>query len=216
MIKAHHKKIWEWFFVIYSGICLRFIFREIRYTPLHSEDIDQKHPVILISNHFFFWDGFIHLLLNRKIFKRKIHIMMLHEELNKRRFLRYGGTFSIEKGRKAIIESLDYCGDILSKPDNCLLIFPQGEIESIYTHPYKFEKGIEYILKRSKDADVYFNVNLLNFNSKRRPALTMYLRRFSINQPEICIKDIEDAFNLFALEARETESTESVKYLKLL
>lgn len=209
MIKAQHKKFWEWFFVIYSRIYLWFIFQEIRYIPLYKENVNKDRSVVIISNHFFFWDGFIHLLLNRKFFKRKIHIMMLHEELVKRRFLRYGGTFSIDKGGRSIIESLDYCRDILKNPGNSLLIFPQGKIESLYTYPYKFEKGVEYILKRAPNADIYLNLNHINFYSQRRPTLSIYLKPLSSSGHEINIEKIEAEFNRFASEVNGMENTDS-------
>jgi hypothetical protein len=217
MIKANHKKVLEWFFVFYSKISLRFVFREIRYCPLfRNEDIEKGRSVIIVSNHFFFWDGFIHLLLNRKLFKRKIHIMMLHEELVKRKFLRFGGTFSIEKGRRAIFESLDYCCDIMEDPANLLLIFPQGRIESIYTSPFKFEKGIEYILKTIKDTDIYLNVNLINFQSKRRPTLSMYLKKLPAGLQKWSINELEAEFNQFATESKEMEKRDVKELLPLM
>ncbi|MHC1779217.1 MAG: 1-acyl-sn-glycerol-3-phosphate acyltransferase [Bacteroidales bacterium] len=215
MIKAQHKKFWEWFFVTYSKIYLWFIFREIRYIPLYKENVNKDRSVVIISNHFFFWDGFIHLLLNRKFFKRKIHIMMLHEELVKRRFLRYGGTFSIEKGRRSIIESLDYCRDVLNNPANSLLIFPQGKIESLYTNPFIFEKGIEYILKSTDNADIYLNINHINFNSNRRPTLLMYLKPLSVTADghRMKIENIEQEFNRFAAEVKEMENSNSDNFI---
>lgn len=169
--------------------------------------ISPGRSIILISNHFSFWDGFIHLILNREVFKRRVHIMMLYEQLVNRKFLRYGGTFSIDKGRKGVVESLKYSCEILKDCKNMLLIFPQGKIQSLYTYPFKFEKGVEYIISQSKDVDIYFNINLLNFFSDKKPTLTMYYKPYISNNFKI--SDIEQAYNLFSQECMECERAES-------
>ncbi|OFY89229.1 MAG: hypothetical protein A2266_06125 [Bacteroidetes bacterium RIFOXYA12_FULL_40_10] len=215
MIKAHHKKIWEWFFVLYAKFHHCSLFKEIRFRDMSvepgsnlkkGEALSAGKPVILISNHFSFWDGFIHIIMNRALFRRKIHIMMLYEQLIKHKFLRYGGTFSIDKGRKGVVESLKYSCEILKDCNNMLLIFPQGKIQSIYTFPFRFEKGVEYIISNSKDIDIYFNINLLNFFSDKKPTLTMYYKHFISNNFKI--EDIEQAYNLFSQQCMEQERGE--------
>ena len=217
MITAKHKKIWELFFILYAKINLKRIYREIRL--YHVKDrydsacIETDKPIILISNHFSFWDGFIHLLLNRSLFNKRVYIMMLYKQLSIRRFLRYGGCFSVEPGKKSVFETLRYCSSILKNSSNLLLIFPQGEIESLYVDDYSFRSGVERIASEANSADIYFNINLINFFSNKRPTMTIYYKKY--NPQGEGDETLESAYNKFASECRSLESKE-VKGVKIL
>lgn len=202
MITALHKKRWELFFKIYSTFHLNRQFFDVRY-HVQSHDVQEDRSILLISNHFSFWDGFIHMLLSKKLFKKKIFIMMLQEQLQKHNFLRYGGCFSIEKGSREIITSLHYGIDKLTDAKNMLLIFPQGQTESLYTTQFKFQKGVNYIMDSSPNSDVWFNINLINFYSLKKPVLNMYLSKYSGTS-----KDLEAAFNQYAALCRSKEKSQ--------
>ncbi|MDP3452154.1 MAG: 1-acyl-sn-glycerol-3-phosphate acyltransferase [Bacteroidales bacterium] len=217
MITANHKRIWGWFFILYAKVHLKRLYKEIRILDVtDKQDIQsaqEKRAVILISNHFSFWDGFIHLIINREVFKKRIYIMMLYQQLKKRQFLRYGGCFSVDPGKREIIDSLKYSSSILNDSSNMLLIFPQGEIQSLYVNNYIFGRGIEYIISKAPKADIYFNTNLINFFSDKRPTMTIYYKRYI---PENrTIKEIESAYNLFATDCRSMESSQ-VKGVNIL
>lgn len=168
---------------------------------------DHKRSVLMISNHIFFWDGFVQMLLARKFFNKKIFIMMLEEQLSKRMFLTHGGCFSVKKSSRDLINSLNYACSKLGNSSNMVLIFPQGEIQSLYTPRIKFEKGIEYILKKKPDCDIWFNVNLINFYSRKKPTLNIYLKQFNTTKLfESNISCIENAFNIFATQCQSQES----------
>ncbi len=153
----------------------------------------------MISNHFSFYDGFIQILLNLKVFKRRFHFMMLEKELRKTMMLSKIGACSISKGRRSSLESLAYAVELLQDKENLFLFFPQGKIESIYTREFTFEKGLlSYFLKNAKnDFQLVFNVNLINYGTNLRPDLCVYYETQSINA-DTNAEDVERAFNRFA------------------
>ena len=209
MITAKHKKLWELFFVAYSRFYLKKLFYDVRYVS----DIAQPplNAVLLIANHFSFWDGFIQMHLSRKLFKKKVFIMMLKEQLLPRKFLRYGGCFSIDKGSRSVVESINYSRQLLYNPENMLLIFPQGKLESLYTSRFTFESGLKRIMTVSAEIDIYLNINLINYYSNKKPTLTAYLKKVTDPSPET----IEEQFNQFAQECRQLEESPKPKGEKL-
>ena len=44
---------------------------------------DNDLPVLLMSNHVSWWDGFWAMYVNLKVFRRKFHFMMLEDQLRK-------------------------------------------------------------------------------------------------------------------------------------
>lgn len=204
MIKATHNRRWELFFKLYSRIYMGLLFKDIRYITDEQTNLDmlKSRSSLIVANHFSFWDGFIQMLWCGKLLKKRIFIMMLYQQLVKFPFLKYGGCFSLNKGRKEVVESLNYGIDILSDFNNALLIFPQGRVESLYTQSYIFESGVSALAKRSKDAAIIFNINLINYFSNRRASLNIYLKEYC---GERDLKSIESSFNSFADECKKRE-----------
>ena len=155
----------------------------------------------MIANHFSWWDGFIQILLNDRLFKKRYHFMMLEEELDKNRILRRIGASSIQKGSRSALESLQYMLEVVQSPENLFLFFPQGEIQSIYTHQFQFEKGaLNYILKKStRNFQFTFNVNLIDYGSFKRPELSVYFKNFELTETTTA-EEIENSYNAFAQE----------------
>ena len=209
MIKGHYTSFTGWLFEQYAKRHLRKIYKEVRYVTSDNPGVNlfesgKEKPVLLVSNHFSFWDGFIHIMLNRRTFKRTVNIMMLNEQLSKRKFLSYSGAFSLDKGNRGVIAGLRHSVGLLKERKNLLLMFPQGEIQSLYTRNFVFERGLEFIVNNASDIQIIFNVNLINFFSDRKPTLTMYLKEY-YPQPEEKISHLEQEFNLFAVECFNSE-----------
>ncbi len=174
MIKAKHNKALELFFDVLFIFLIRKNFRKMQI--IHDLD-PGKEPVLLIANHFSWWDGFIAQRVNNLVFKRKMHVMMLEEELHKRPFLRKLGAFSIRKGSRGALESLHYASEILTRPQNLLLLFPQGRFESTHRYPVNFEKGWFRILEKAPaNTRVVFMASLCDYFEYRKPALNVYLK----------------------------------------
>lgn len=197
MIKAKHTRFHIWLSKIYSRFLINIAFRNIRL--IGDSSSDKNLPILMIANHFSWWDGFVQIGLNLNVFKKKFHFMMLEEELNKSKILRKIGACSVSKGSRGVIESLQYLVEIIKNPENIYLFFPQGKIESLYTFPYTFEKGaLNFILKNVKnDFQFVFNVNLIDYSSHRRPELSIYYKTYDMTHSTTA-EEIENDYNEFA------------------
>jgi len=194
MIKSRHRPFFAWFFRYYSRLMIQRYFREV---TIHGSLDDQGLAVLLIGNHFSWWDGFIANLINSRVFRRKFHVMMLEEQLRSRMFLNKAGAYSIKKGSRSVIESLSYTADLLSKKDNLVVLYPQGEFESVYRVPVSFEKGIgTAISKVQNKIHLVFYAALVDYFSYRKPSLSIYLKEIP-QELALDPADLESAYNAF-------------------
>jgi len=196
MIRAKHTKLWLILSKIHTTILIGFFFNKVIYKGEYQE---KGLPILMIANHFSFYDGFIQILLNFKILKRRIHFMMLEKELRKNMQLTKLGACSISKGKRSSLESLAYAVEILQNKENLFLFFPQGKIQSVHTRNFTFEKGLlSYILKKAENEfQLIFNVNLIHYGTNLRPDFYVYYETFDLNE-NTTAEDVERAFNLFA------------------
>ncbi len=80
MIKATHHWFLFPFFFWYGILKMKLHFKKIK---LSGDFNDKGLPVIIVANHFSWWDGFIVGWLVRKKIHRKIFIMMEEEPVAK-------------------------------------------------------------------------------------------------------------------------------------
>ena len=198
MIQANHTKFWVRISKYFSKYLIAFYFRNVRYNGEYKET---NLPILLISNHFSWFDGFIQIALNFKVFKRCFNFMMLEKELSENMVLTKVGASSINKGNRSSLESLDYAVEILQKKENLFLFFPQGGIKSIYTREFTFEKGLlNHILENVRnDYQLVFNVNLIDYGPHRRPEMNIFYKMQTINATTNAY-DVEREFNRYAQE----------------
>ncbi|MHA7060234.1 1-acyl-sn-glycerol-3-phosphate acyltransferase [Aquimarina sp. M1] len=196
MIRANHNTFWIKFSHYYTKILIGFFFGNVKYKGEYEE---KGLPILMISNHFSFYDGFIQILLNLKIFKRRFNFMMLEKELRKNMILTKIGASSISKGNRSSIDSLNYAVEMLQDKKNLFLFFPQGRIKSIYTREFTFEKGLlSYVLENAKnDFQLVYNVNLINYGTKLRPDIFAYYETHTISTSTNA-DEVEREFNRFA------------------
>ena len=193
MIKARHKPLFVRFFNLYTDWMLKWHFEKV---CIHSDFIDNGKAILLIGNHFSWWDGFFVNHLNRRVFRRKLHIMMLEEQLSSRMFLNKAGAFSIKRGNRSVFESLNYSIEILKDDRNILSLFPQGEIETLYRFPVSFEKGWFRIIEQADHPfQIVFMVNLVDYFSNRKPALYQHIKGFKYDDIRLSPGSLEKAFN---------------------
>lgn len=104
-------------------------------------------PVLLLPNHFSWWDGFFVQRIWKACFPgRNIRLMMLEEQLRKYPFFRHTGCFSIEpRHPRGIVESLSYARNALT-PENLLVVYPQGELQPYAIPNMICKPGIERLL----------------------------------------------------------------------
>ena len=151
-----------------------------------GEFTDQNKPVLLICNHMSWWDGIWALHFNQTVLHRKYHFMMQKEQLQKNWFFKYTGGFSVAPKSRSVIETIDYTAELLQNPKNLVLMFPQGEIESMHRHDFSFEKGIGKILQKlNGPVQIILLANIIDYFSDPKPNLNICFEEYSgdNNQP---------------------------------
>lgn len=202
-IEACHHPLYQLFFRSYVRRMLRRHFSRI--TVSGDTAVRKDQALLLIGNHFSWWDGFFAFYLNEKIFKKILHVMMLEEQLQPRKFLSRIGAFSINKQSRSMLNSIAYASSLLKNPLNLLVIFPQGEFQSLYDRPLKFEKGWIKIPERAdRPFRFFFYAALVDYFASVKPRLSFYLKEYAHKQGQT-VKDIEKAYNDFYDECRRKQ-----------
>ncbi len=148
MIRAEHKRWAKWIFEPYIGNLLHKNFNNL-YVSGKLPDLEKYPGLILTPNHFSWWDGFITYYLIRKLTPKNIYTMMLEEQLNKYWFFRKVGAFSINQSNPvSIVRTMDYTRDILKDDNNIVVLYPQGEIQSMFSDDIKLKPGLTLLLKK--------------------------------------------------------------------
>ena len=164
-------------FNFFSWYISRRVKKHFYKTEYNLVEIDPEKSVLLIANHYSWWDGFLLFHLNKLLFKKKFHVMILEETILKHAFLKYVGSFSVSKGSKSILETLKYAGNLLNDPQNLLLIFPQGNLSSNFTNTVNFEKGLGKIIEMSRQKFQYvFAASFMEHFSQPKPTAFIYLK----------------------------------------
>lgn len=189
MIKADHRLFHSWLLNLYISFILKTDFREVK---IMGDIKSDERSILLIPNHFSWWDGFFAWHLNKVLFKKRYHVMMLENELSKRMFFTKVGAFSINLNSKGIVESLNYCSQILNDSNNMLLMFPEGKLGTLHKSELKFRKGVERILNQSPNTRVIFAACLTDYYGHRKPSLTISLSEYDGSNNLV---DIEEAYN---------------------
>jgi 1-acyl-sn-glycerol-3-phosphate acyltransferase len=191
MIKASHHPIYQWFFLLYTKWKLKRHFKRV---VLRGEGEPDENSMLIVANHFSWWDGFIVLFLNSLHFRKRFHVMMLEDQLRKNMFLNKLGAFSVKKSDRSLVESMNYAAELLQKPGNMVLFFPQGEFQSHHLPEIRFEKGIQRLVKQA-DAGTRFCMicNLIDYFEHDKPTLTVYYK--IIDNP--VSDDVESLYNTF-------------------
>jgi len=172
----HHFFIYP-FFQKYTLLKIRKHFQEVKLIGNYEE---KDKPLLVISNHTSWWDGFWLMHLNLKLLKRKFHFMMLESQLRKYWFFNYSGGFSVNKNSRTLFETIKYTAELLADKQNMVILFPQGEINSMHHHTFTFEKGTERIINELKnEIAILFVVNLTDYFSKQKPTLFQYFKDYT-------------------------------------
>lgn len=208
IIEAKHHCVIHPIFKLFSRVMTNSHFSQV--AVVGNVDVTNGRSILLLSNHTSWWDGFWQLYLNMKVFKKKFHFMMLEEQLRKHWYFNYTGGFSVKKSARSAVQTIQYSAGLLSHPNNLVLMFPQGKVESIHKHAITFEKGVEKILERTNRADVQivFLVNSIDFFINRKPVLYHYIREYS--GESINYLEIEKQYNAFFKESIKQQTDKKV------
>jgi len=193
MIKAQYHRTWLWFYSSYFRVLQKIHFRKI--SVICDDIFPEGQSVLLLQNHFSYYDGYWSMYLCNKVFRRRFHVMMLEEELAKRMFLTRCGVFSVRKNSRDLIESLNYANELLEDPLNVVTIYPSGEIISHHRQNFAFQRGFVRLAgNQNNHSLISFAVVLVDHFSLARPEIRIYLKNYS---GERTAEAIENAYHSF-------------------
>lgn len=174
MIAARRKKFLADVFAKYMRYRMQKTFNRLQVvTPFIPKP---GHSVLLLCNHFGWWDGLWANYLAYWHLYRKSYIMMQEDHLLARMWLNHCGAFSINRSSREMIRSLQHAADILKYPENLVIVFPQGELISNHTNDIKVEKGIERLIKNIKGpCQIIYNCALVEYFESLKPSVYFHL-----------------------------------------
>lgn len=179
------------FFHHYIGYIIKSNFKAFNFNAL---EIDADHSILLLANHFGWWDGFLLYWLNYKLLKKKFHIMILEDTVKRVFFLKYMGAFSVVKNSRSMIESLNYASELLQDPQNLVLVFPQARLYSNFVDDIHFERGLLKIIKQAAGKFQYmFAATFIEYFQHKKPTINVYVQK----QPDAAAKSIEELKQMF-------------------
>lgn len=161
-----------------------YIFKKHFSTFSHNElTANPNEAILLMANHFSWWDGFMLFQLNKRTFKKQFHVLVSGEDYVQLKYLKYFGAFAPEDKAKDLITTLQYAGTLLDDPRNLVLIFPQGRMRSSYMKRISFEKGVLQVINASqKKFQIVFSVILTDYFDAQKPAAEAYLTNWEVEE----------------------------------
>jgi 1-acyl-sn-glycerol-3-phosphate acyltransferase len=152
--------------------------------------VARDKAVLLLANHFSWWDGFLMYYLNHKLLGKKFHVMILEDTARQISFFKYMGAFSVNKNSRDMIASLDYAAGLLNDSQNMLLIFPQGKLYSNFTDKMVFQKGLMKIMSGvQNNFQLIFAATFIEYLKYKKPSVNVYLKTLS---ESLTYKDIDE------------------------
>src|SRR3569832_241975 len=180
MIPQRSNRLIKKQFAPYLAYRLRKAFKVLKYEEVV---LLPGHSVLLLCNHFSWWDGFFAGHLTHNYLKRDFFIMMQEDHLQKRMFFNRVGGFSINRKSKEVVESLQYTAKLLEDPNNLVAVFPQGALESNHIDEINIERGIDYIVKKIKgDCQIIYYSAFIEYFKSLKPSIYFHLLNCGTNR----------------------------------
>jgi 1-acyl-sn-glycerol-3-phosphate acyltransferase len=202
MIPARRSNILSNWFAIYMRYRMRKAFKQVVVMPFTPKP---GHSILLLCNHFSWWDGFFGNYLAYWHLKRKLYIMMQQDHLEKRMLFNLFGGFSIEKGSRETIKSLWYAADLLNDPENLVVVFPQGELMSNHATEVIIERGIERLIKHIKGScQIVYSCVLIDYFESLKPSAYIHLFDCGVAS-EVQFDDMVKNINNYHQQALKTQ-----------
>ncbi|WDF56311.1 1-acyl-sn-glycerol-3-phosphate acyltransferase [Mucilaginibacter sp. KACC 22063] len=156
---------------------LRIVKKNFQAVNFNQVNINADKSVLLLPNHYSWWDGFLIYYLNAVYLKKKFHVMILEQTGKKFFFMKYLGAYTVNKGSKDVITSLEYTAKLLQDPQNLVLIFPQGTLYSNFTDDIKFQNGLSRVIKQAAGAfQTLFAVSFMETLQYKKPLVNINLQ----------------------------------------
>ena len=155
-----------------------------KFNVLHHNEVEllPNHSILLLCNHFSWWDGLWAGHLTNIYFHRDFYIMMQEDQLKKRMYINYMGAFSINRQSKDVIKSLQYAADLLNDPDKLVTVFPQGELVSNHSEEINIERGIDYMVKKIKgNCQIIYYSAFVEYFESLKPSVYFHLLNCGTN-----------------------------------
>ncbi len=169
MIPQRSNNLVKKLFAPYLAYRLRKAFNVLKHDQV---EIMPGHSILLLCNHFSWWDGFFAGHLTQTCLHRDFHIMMQEDHIEKRLFFNFLGGFSINRKSKEVVKSLQYAAQLLDNPKNLVTVFPQGELISNHTKEINIERGIDYIVKKIKgDCQIIYYSAFIEYFESLKPSV---------------------------------------------
>lgn len=145
-------------------------------TLCNQIELKPNHSVLLLCNHFSWWDGFLAAYLGHFIFHKKMFTMMQEDHLQQRMWLRRLGSFSISRTSRDMLTSMQYAALQLSNPESAVTVFPQGSLESNHSNEIRIEKGISYLIKNIKgNCQIVYSAVFVDYFESFKPTAYYHL-----------------------------------------
>lgn len=161
-------------------------------------EIPRDKALLIAPNHMSWWDPFFVDVMNRRIINRKLHVMMLEDQLTRYWFFKKVGAFSINpSSEESVSESLDYTSGILKDPGNMVIFFPQGRIEPYDKRPVEIRKrGLSHLAEKSRDSFVILPLaQKIVYDNKPEPDAWFHFG--NLVKPSMIRKDFAGFTSLF-------------------
>jgi len=170
VIKAEHKTWARVIFNPYINYLLRKNFNSF-YIKGVPPDLDKYPGLIITPNHFSWWDGFITHFLLRKLTRKIVFTMMLEEQLKKYWFFKKVGAYSINVSNPvSMVRTLDYTRTILNDKNNIVVLYPQGEIQSLLSENIAIKPGLKFIIEKNSDRNYVLPLALkIEYGRNKKP-----------------------------------------------
>jgi 1-acyl-sn-glycerol-3-phosphate acyltransferase len=179
MIPQRSNSLIKKLFAPYLAYRLRKTFDVLKHDEV---EIMPGHSILLLCNHFSWWDGFFAGHLTQTYLHRDFHIMMQEDHLKKRMFFNRVGGFSINQKSKEVVISLQYAAQLLDDPKNLITVFPQGELMSNHTEEVNIERGIDYIVKKIKgDCQIIYYSAFIEYFESLKPSVYFHFLNCGTN-----------------------------------
>ncbi|OJW12867.1 lysophospholipid acyltransferase family protein [Mucilaginibacter sp. 44-25] len=198
MIPARRVTLFSNWFAKYMRYRMRKAFNRLEVMPFTPKP---GHSILLLCNHFSWWDGLWGNYLAYWHLHRKLYIMMQEDHLQKRMLLNLFGGFSINRQSREMIKSLQYAAGLLANPENLVVVFPQGELISNHTTEIKVERGIELLLRNIKGpCQIVYNCALIDYFESLKPSVYFHLFDCGV-AGEVSFAELSEKINAFHKQA---------------
>ncbi|GAB5465318.1 MAG: hypothetical protein Kapaf2KO_07540 [Candidatus Kapaibacteriales bacterium] len=181
MIAPEKSKIANKAFKIYLNRLLSRHFSSIKVSD--SVGKVSKDSVLMIQNHFSWWDGFVAYYVNDKIFQKDFHITMLSEQLSKYTFFKKLGAIGIDPSSpKSLLGYFKFSTLLLNEKDKLLVFYPQGKIEML-DKEIRMSRGLQRLLKDNSEAQLVGCHAHIEYGNQKKP--TLFISIFKLSSESI-------------------------------